>query len=309
MYGYPCDPSVRYPHPNSQQGNPFGNFQQNTYNTQRVANFHDYDKAFVSNTAMIDKVNFTNNKEVLHDNLNTNLLGEYIVEYTLNIDSYDRDTNTYLDPFHFVCNFGSVSGGIIRREQKTNTSSGIQESRIVEEYIKGTPMPYIAKKFNNVKYVKLECAMLPVYSDITYDAGSSTWKLDTNSNIVMDRFVVLKIKELESQKILSTGTTADGHGFVLIPSKIPYNSNFYYAIPPKVSPKVFEFKDSSLGTLDRFTIDFTDSFGTSLRYSNLDTAVPITDVRNPKNKYTQPYITFTIGVMENELKTDTNYDH
>lgn len=306
-YQQTSDPSYRYPQMGSQQNNPFGNFQQNTYNIQRQQHLHPYDQAYDPNVQMLEKVNSRNTGEIIHNNLKRNLLDENIVEYVINIDSYDRDITVFPDPFHYVCTFGAIAGGIIRREVPSSPTGrmGSTGMEIVEEYIRGTPMPYIRRKFNNVKYVRVDCATLPLYYNIKEDGGQ--WVLDQSDTLTHDRFTVMRIKELDSQLVLSTGTVTDGHGFILIPDTIPNGSNYYFAIPPKISSRIYEFKDSRLGNLERFTIDFTDSFGTSLRYTGLDSTVPITDVRNPKYKYTQNFISFTIGVVENEMGTDVKH--
>lgn len=303
-----CSNSDRTDPPYSQQHNPFGQYQQNTYNIARNAQYNPLGPAFAEGQIMLNKLDFRNQGNVLHDNLKDDLLHENIIEYTINIDSFDRNISSYPDPFHFVCTFGAIAGGMIQREEYIDYSHKEKGTQIISEKMPGTSMPYIRRKFSNVKYIKLECASLPLYSNIVYDAGTLSWIFDTSSTLTKDRFVVLKIKELDSHKVHSTGPVTDGYGFILVPDTIPTGSNYFTAVPPNITSKIFIFKDSHLGNLERLTIDFTDSFGTPLKYSNLDSNVPISDIRNPKYKYSQPHITFTVGVVENELHTDTKFD-
>jgi hypothetical protein len=257
---------------------------------------------------MIDRADFKNHNNVIHNNLNHNLQDERIVEYFIDIDSNDRNTSSFLDPFSYVVTFAPITNsGMSRHEEWIDPRDHSKGQKIVEEVFNGAPEPHIRRHFKNVKYIRVDSVSLPKYAGIVYDSGSGSWILDSSKNLSLDRFVTLKISNLESQRIMSTNSIVDGNGVKLIPDTLPLTSNYYMTIPSNSSNMIKVFNDNSLGNIDRLNISFYDSFGTQLRYTNLDTSQVITDVRNPKNKYLQHNITLILGIMENELSTEVSY--
>lgn len=291
MYRATPDPNTLYPPVNAQMANPLANFHQDTYNRQHNANLHNFDSAFQVNKPMIERPNFQNQNNFIHNNVGRNLLLESANEYVIDIDSYNRDSAIFVDPFTYNVTFAPVT-----------TSSSVRGGGT---YI-GSPAPYINKNFKNVKYVRVESVILPRYYGIVYD--SENWILDTSKDLSKERFVVLKIKNLESSRNLSTSNTLDGNGIKLIPDTIPLNSNYYMAVAANNSNIIRLYNDSQLGNIGRLDVTYYDSFGTRLQYTNLDATVPTTDVRNPLNKYLQNDITLSVGVLENEMNTEAKYN-
>lgn len=302
------DPNALYPTKGQTYASPFGKFVPDTYNQQFGNVTHGFNKAYRQNKQFIEKINFQNRGEILHNNLGNNLLEETITEYTVDIDSYDRDTSVYFDPFSYTVMFAPVvNSGVSRHEEYIDPSNKSLGMKIVEDIFSGPPQPYIARSFKNVKYVRVDSACFPKYSDIVYDTGSSSWIMDTSKNLSFDRNVTMKIKNLDSSRILSTKPLFERNTIKLIPDTVVPNGNYYTAISANDSNVIKIFNDTALGNIDRLQISFYDSFGNQLKYSNLDSTQPITDVRNPKNKYLQHTITLVFGVIENELATEPKY--
>lgn len=279
MYRSTTDPNVVFPSKGSQMSNPFGNYMQMTYPQQMNAGLHNFNQAFQDNRPIIEKQNFANQNNLLHNNVGRNLMLESTQEYVIDIDSYNRTTTTYLDPFSYVVSFNPSIPAIA---------------------------PYLHRTFKNVKYVRVDSVILPKYYAIKDNGGS--WELDTDKDLSKERYVVLKMKNLDSIRNLSTNNIVESNGIKLIPDTIPLSSNFYYAIPANNSNIIQLYNDSLLGNLSRLDVAFYDSYGAQLAYTNLTSSVATTDVRNPLNKNLQNDITISLGVVENEMNTEVKFN-
>ena len=162
---------------------------------------------------------------------------------------------------------------------------------------------------------------------IMYD-DNGTYKLDTDensdSNVYDDRFVMLNIKELDNTYTYGTNVNTSNSFGLIFPDKL-VSKNYYLGIPFFTSDY---YKKSKLGTINRLTIEFQDSFGQTLKYRESDGingnilnsdplispntdgtySVSQTDVRHPLNKQTQNHISMVIGVVENQIDTDISFE-
>lgn len=321
-------PSNVYPPEGGMYGNPQNRFNQLTTNTQHnmktLPSMSNFDQAFKTNNPMIEKIDYTNRNQLIHNNVGASVLDETVVEYRINIDSLDRDINTYTNPFNFVVSFNAPSGGSVRTEVLKGG-----KLTTVNDYFPGQPGPLINKEFRNVKYIKLDSIVLPQFSNNKKDEDGD-WILDPKSYLVDDRFVVLEIRELDdSHRIYSTSDNGyridPSTGKKLIAPK-PFGIIFpdtklghvYYTGTPYNANKIF--KNSYLGNLRKMSIKLYDSFGNSLEYDNLFTGrqlelakqagnpIPITDVRHPLNPKIQVHYTFIVGVVEGHVNTDTKLE-
>lgn len=307
-FTYTSDPNVTFPNPRSQEDNPFGKFTSITYPQQMNGNLHSFKQAYKPNEPMIERQNFDNQNNVIHNNLHSKLNSEFIVEYVLDIDSKDRDTSVYVDPFKYNLTFAPVTVGVDQHEEWINPKNHSLGKRNVKTIYNGPPAPYIGKSFKNIKYIRIDSVQLPKYSGIKYDTMADEWLLDTSKDLTQDRFVVMRFKNLDSKYNLSTNTNVETFGVKLIPDTIPLDGNFYYAVPATANNIIKTYNMSLLGNLDRLYVEFYDSNGTQLKYTNLDSTQVITDVRNPSNTSLQHDITMVVGVVENELNTEVKFD-
>jgi len=281
-------------------------------------NGYNFNKSFMPQQPILNRPDYTNENHALHNNIKTNILDEHIVEYKVHIDSADRDTAHYKDPFKYTVTFNAASSEIYKEYKKDGT--------ITEHLIKGTPKPHILKEFKNVKYVKIHSIVMPRHT-IMYD-DNGTYKLDTDensdSNVYDDRFVMLNIKELDNTYTYGTNVNTSNSFGLIFPDKL-VSKNYYLGIPFFTSDY---YKKSKLGTINRLTIEFQDSFGQTLKYRESDGingnilnsdplispntdgtySVSQTDVRHPLNKQTQNHISMVIGVVENQIDTDISFE-
>jgi hypothetical protein len=305
---------------NNNNPNPMGNFNPMTTNGQMLQNMYKFNNAYANNQAMINKTNFSNQNNMVHNNLKQNILDEHIVEYTIHIDSADRDVRYYKDPFNYTVMFNPPSSRIYNEEQKDGT--------FVEHSLKGPPAPHITREFKNVQYIRLDSVLLPRYTHI-YDDSGYQFDTDVNSesNIYDDRFVILRVEELDKTDNVVYGTNINTErSFGLIfPDKLI--SKDYYSGVPLFAQRTF--KSSKLGNINKLSMKFLDSYGNPIKIqentgantavsntdplvapdSNGNYSVAQTDMRHPLNKKIQNHITITIGVVENQMNVNTKFSN
>jgi hypothetical protein len=107
---------------------------------------------FIPSRQLINKPDYRNTGELVHNNLKDNILSTHLIENKIYIDSGDRDQSIYTNPFNFTVYL------------KPDGASRIVNKRTGEiELIQGTPKPYLPYNFKNVKYVQIDKIILPVY--------------------------------------------------------------------------------------------------------------------------------------------------
>lgn len=307
MSRYTADPNTLFPNGRSQENNPSAMFSQMTYPIQQNANMASFKKAFLPNEPLIERQNFRNQNNIIHNNVHNDIQSEFIVDYTLDIDSKDREISAYPDPFKYNVVFAPVPVGVERKQEWIDPKNKSLGQRVVSTIYNGPPPPYITKSMKNIKYIRVDSVILPKYYGIQYDVGLDEWILDQSKDLSKDRYVVMKIKNLESKFNLSTNTVVESNGIKLIPDNIMLGSNFFYAVPGNAHNYIKTYNMSLLGNLDRLYIEFYDSTGNLLKFNNLDPEQEITDVRNPLNVNLQNNITMVFGVVENEVATEVKF--
>jgi hypothetical protein len=197
-------------------------------------------------TANFDNYEFKNRNNIMHNNLDKNILigeNEMIREIPIYIDSKDRDIVTYPSPFSFKVNFQPLSSN--------ERTSGVK--------------PYIPTSFQNVKYIKLERAILPYHYRSKVENGVTM--VDDSKKLTDNMYLIMDIKELSGNNENATNDSV-GKSFDLLyyDQCITKNNKYYYAITDfnKVFPR------DKLLNLDRMTININNYFGTQIK-TNFDT--------------------------------------
>ena len=212
-------PSNTYPPHGGMKGNEMGRFNPLTTNTQQLLqtlpSMSNFQKAYNQNVPLIEPYNYTNQNELLHNNIGEIVLDEHIVEYRINIDSIDRDISIYNDPFNFTVKFNPPAKSIIRTEVLIDPCNRSKGTRIEESLMEGPPRPHINREFKNVKYIKLDSIILPQHHGIV--KGTNGYEFDKDKFLVDDRFIVLRIKELDDDRdvlVSSVHLSAKGNELV-----------------------------------------------------------------------------------------------
>lgn len=261
-------------------------------------NSKHYDKNYEENVPILNRQDYKNQFNVLHNNISDMILNEHVVEYKVKIDAFDRDASIYPNPFNFAVNFGT------QMEQ--------------------TKRPVINRAFKNVKYVKIDSIIIPKFYVIEKEIVSPPpappspaiiYNIDGSKTINDDRFVYLEIPELQSTTSLGTNTSAE-NGFVIMQDR-EYSTMFqgsaYFATRI--------YKDNVLQNIDKLTFRIKDSYGNQHELKIVDSVTGAllpdkldTDINNKNNlnnvynKIFQTYIHLTIGVVENAINTLTKFD-
>ncbi len=279
-----------------------------------IGNFRE---TYAQPTTLIDRPDFVNRGNVIHNNMGPNLLSEHVMEYKIHIDSSDRNTDNFPSPFKMKVTFG--------------LAKSYQE-------------PLIAKKFKNIKYITLDSIILPrtvaidtskinddpviLYpTDSTYPTTAPVVATGASgkSNVLTNhKFIVVRIEELCSDKNVGTSNLLDRDTFAFIPdTSLGLDSVLW---KPMHNNRVI-YRNAQLFNISSLTITILDEngnqivlvdengnkiIGTNMVDSDSDYIKYISDNISEEsvaytNTVTQVILNFTFGVIENELNTLTNY--
>lgn len=255
--------------------------------------------------------NFTNKNDIVHNNLSSILLNEEIREYSVMIDSKDRNYQVYPDPFHYEVKFNPLP----KTREKINGKIVTYEE----------PAPTINDNFANVRYIKLEEAILPLYYKVKQDVEvdedgdeiGKKWIVDTNKKLTDNLYVVLSLGgEYSDENYRSTNDVLGG-SFSTIYYDCLANSTHYFGY---ISNGLKIFPQDQLGKIDKLRITFMDPYGKPLRIPHVDKRIlsnmececidPEGDddtdcfkhnLFHPLNPIFQHHLQFKIGVVEPRL--------
>lgn len=270
-----------------------GDFQT-AFNPLPKVNYNSYD--------------FTNKDDILYNNLDSNLLREEIREYSVMIDSKDRNYQVYPDPFNYEVRFNPLP----KSRENVNGRYIIHEE----------PAPIINESFSNVKYIKLESSILPLFNRIKQveekedDEIIKRWKVDTSKSIIDDMYTMLSIGEHSDTNYKSTNDALSDSFAVIYLDKQINNTHFHgYS---RNGVKVFPH--DNLAKLDRLKISFMDPYGIPLKCKHVDKKIKSNmecfcedpegdddtdcfkhNIHHPLNPIFQHHLHFKIGVIEPRL--------
>lgn len=254
---------------------------------------------------MIDRPDWINRGNVIHNNMGQSLLSEHLMEYKIHVDSADRDTTTYPSPFKMKVAFGLA---------------------------KNSQAPLLPRTFKNIKYITLDSIILPrtlaidlsnVDADIIYPAGSTYPTLmpapvpNKSSILENHKYIIVKIDELSTEKNMGTSTLLDRDTFAFIPdTDLGLDSVLY---KPMHNNRVI-YQNGFLSNVSSLTISVLDEYGNLLKLID-ETGANIN--YNDYNEYIKNNLSeesvaytnsvsgvtynFTFGVIENEMNVLTNY--
>jgi len=144
----PSNINFTYNNPNEQFKYPSHIQLQNIENK----NFPD---SFKPNQPLINHLQ-TQKQPTLHDNLKDDIFNEYIKEYHITVDSLDRNIINYPDPFKF----------------KLTLSNSFNKNNELS--------PFIQKNFKNVKYIKIDSIICPIYHKLNDKTNINDPNYDEN---------------------------------------------------------------------------------------------------------------------------------
>lgn len=263
-----------------------------------------FTEAYIPNKPLIDRTDYDNHNEVLHNNLGPRLLSENIKEYRINIDSKDRDPKIYPNPFKYTVNFGPASGQTITNYDWIDPNNKKLGKMPIKQFVHGVPNPCVNRAFRNVKYLRVDNIILPKHYVI--NGTDPDYVLDNLTTLDSDIFLLLNIPELPTNNLLGTnGTNEKGH--TIYPDNI--RENYFTCITRHIG---IVYDDNMLGNISKLTFEFMDSNGNILNILSDDKIISDpsnkTLLNNSFNDLYQNHITIVIGVVENDLNTNTKYE-
>lgn len=294
----------------------YSNFHGLTTNSMLNNNIYNINKSFSQNQQLIEKTDFKNSGNLMHNNISDNIFLERISEYQINIDSNDRKLSVYPNPFKFTVTFGGVGA-----HQLSNKISNKNQSVDDEQnFFEATAGPVIDRKFKNVKYIKIDYVMLPRVTKLTSCTGKYDFEScdGTSHHLSSYGYLILKIKELSTGRILGTNNLLSDDGFILYPNKLMGNDFVMWT--PSNGSRIFN--NSNLGNLERLSfciltptgkqLSFVDAYGKEIDLNLIDK-----QRRNKEHIISLSYIedrlkcfiSVLVGVVENEMNTGTKYEN
>ena len=302
----------------------------NTLNSNR-SNESNFNTAFNSSINMIPQRNTKNNGNVIHNNINNNIVNEIITEYTIHIDSADRDIIVYPSPYTFVVSLGGAGKSL---GMHTNISSNSSKSLFQSLSYSGVPAPRIDVDFKNVKYIKLRYIILPrniVYDLHTDISGNISYTIASTHPTILSnyRYLIMRIKEIANNNMYSTNDNIKNDCFILY-----RDSNYYDAVSDLwiATQPIKIFYEDDLRNLNKLTIEIlipNNNNNNTLPLQPLQILQHNTSATPPlepiniatvngtntttSNFYTLfgsnilPSMEFELGICENEINTQKNY--
>lgn len=303
-------------------GNPFGNFDSLTTNNMPVNNGpNNFNSAFQINNPFIEKADFRNKNNLLHNNVNENLLLEQIIEYNLNIDSLDRSLIAYPNPFNFTVTFeghGNVSEIKTFTKKNSYNPGSINENKYENKKIvyEGTPGPIINKRFKNVKYLRLDYVILPRTNIIIKiededEEDICTSNDDADKLTSKYKYLILRINEIKTDNILGTNKNLENDVFVLYPERV-MGKNYIMWLP---TSGYRNYKNSNLENITKLTFEILTPKGeTIVIYDENYNIINLrTETDETIKTYIEENIQVSIGivlkVVENELNTNSKFEY
>lgn len=281
----------------------YGNFE-NVFNPLPSINFDGHDPK-----AMFRHHNFINKNELLYNNLNNILLNEEIREYSVMIDSKDRNYQVYPDPFNYEVKFSPLPKII----EKVNGKKVIYEEA----------NPIINDTFINVRYIKLESIILPFFYKIRTECKTNeddeivkNYKIDTRKALTENLYTVLSIGKYTDTNYRSTNDVlGDSFATIYYSNRI---SDTHFLGQTFNGTKIFP--QDQLEKIVSFKICFMDPYGKPIKCSHLDKKIKSNlectcedsdgddetdcfkhNLFHPLNPIFQHHLHFKIGVLEPRL--------
>jgi hypothetical protein len=266
---------------------------------------NNFSQAYQVNSSLIPPHDYTNSNQLIHNNVESNLLNENYIDYIIHVDSGDRNTTVFPNPYNFVLNFGGAGPG----KNKYYDSVG----NFHKDSYTGAPDPIIDRKFRNVKTVILDKIFFPKY--IGYQRVGTDPDYDYSGNVTLAskyRYVIVRIQELDNNRMYSTNNYVRDDSFVMYNDKTLGEAGVGIWL---ASPYKRAYLKSSLKNIDKFTIDIVDPKGNPIypTYNNgtptdSDPKIPLEELTNSNTRDQYEFqIHFIFSVLENELNTKANF--
>ena len=246
----------------------FKNPSHYTVNTFNRNGFEgtNFNNAFKNQATLIPPRDTKNYGNTIINNIGENIVNEVIMEYTLHIDSCDRDINLFPNPYQFAVSIGGAGSSTITHANNSSINN-INNSKNKNGFLfntvsySGAPGPRIDTQFRNVKYIKLKYITLPRIISYTYTSNINInnrvytpYGLTEKGATILGnyRYLIMRIKEIANDNFYSTNADIKNNCFILY-----RDSNYYDAINDLwiATQPIKIFYDDDLKNLSKMTIE------------------------------------------------------
>lgn len=243
----------------------FKNPSHYTVNTFNKNGFEgtNFNNAFKNQATLIPPRDTKNYGNTIINNIGENIVNEIITEYTLHIDSCDRDINLYPNPYQFTVSIGGAGSSTIT-QTNTNSINNINNKNgfmFTSVSYSGAPGPRIDTQFRNVKYIKLKYITLPRIITYSYTSDlngnnrvySALGLTSPGSTILGNyRYLIMRIREIANDNFYSTNADIKNNCFILY-----RDSNYIDAVNDLwiATQPIKIFYDDDLKNLSKMTIE------------------------------------------------------
>lgn len=227
-----------------------GQNNQNNPNNQNLGMGFNFNKAYAQNSVEIDHRDHQNHNELIHNNIDPELVNEVLNEYIIHVDGADRHRTIFPNPFKYVVTLGGVG--------PTKTNGGFDFS--------GNPNPRIERSYRNIKQLKIKYVLLPKYYKYDYQVAGNfaTYTPSPEGTFLRNyRYLILRIKELDTDKINSTNSECRPNTFVLYKNSIYSQDDSYTDIWVPTQP-IITYADTNLKNLNKLSLDIIDPSGNQI---------------------------------------------
>ena len=246
-------------------------------------------------------------KLIYNDNMISCNANEQIKEYSLLIDSKDRNYQVYPDPFSYTITIDPVAS---------------TKELIGNEYVTfETPTPVILGSIINVKYIRLEEVILPMYNriwDVRKKDGMFRKEVMTVKPLTENLYTVLTLgSKFEDENYRSTNDVLS-KSFSTIYYDCNANATHYFG---RISNGIKIYPPNGLIKLDKLNINFMDPYGNPIVCSHLDKNIKSSmictcddpegdlyttcfkhNLSHPLNPIFQNHLHLKIGVVESFIR-------
>jgi hypothetical protein len=278
---------------------------------------NNFNKAYTPNKQELIQRDYQNHNDLIHNNVEQDIVNEVLNEYIIHIDGADRDRTIYPNPFRYTVTLGGTG---------TTHADG--------QLIGGNPNPRIERNYRNIKQLKIKYVILPKYYIFTYGTSVTGYKtyepLYENKEQTPDgtflknyRYLILRIKELDTDKINSTNSACRPNTFVLYKNNIYSESSGYTDVWIPTQP-IITYADTNLKNLNKLSIDILDPSGNQIfiksynpsdpedkakkmDYDDLNNSNPVTTNFWKYNWSCNVCLELSLVIAENEINIQKSY--
>lgn len=289
-------------------GNGFNNFRGMTpqmMNAMMARSGNNFNNAYRNGQTMIGRHDFTNNGDVVHNNLGDSLLTEQIETYSVLIDGDHKDHSVHKNPFKFPVIFGGsgTTEKTYMDEEFDDSHANPKKHKWIKvkrtRTFRGSTGVRVGRELDNVKFIRLIGVSIPTYTKIEFDAatggGDDTFKYvtsDSDYDMSEKIYTTLRLKGLSDFNRFTSGNFTGDDSFTL---RIDKSMGSKHNLWVPIDRNIISYKNSSLSTIGKFNVVMYD-------HEDVELPKPILTYNDENNGSTPTERDFDYSTILSELE-------